>query len=108
MQWLLYYIRRISDTQLAEIALEIANRHRQTIWQQIEQYDTSMNSDQLRGYIRSRTSFLVHAEVDTFLNQNANKDPSLGERFCAQLMDSILQLATQDIENMRVRERHAA
>lgn len=70
MVWLERIVRRLKRLHLSDVALEIAVRNRDAVWQRVGHRVGSMSTAEARGYIQARIARLVHAEVDRVIQLN--------------------------------------
>ena len=76
MGWLEWTLRGFSRRPLADIAGEIAMRHRDTIWERVGPRTIGMHPAEARGYLYARVAGLVHREVDRVLRLHADLRPT--------------------------------
>ena len=94
MPWFQRIISQFRDSSLPEIANEIADRQKKSVWELVNERARFMQPAEARGYVHARVSGMVHVEVDRAYYHHDRLKISLRERLVrivqAKLVDQVL------------------
>ncbi|MBI81963.1 MAG: hypothetical protein CMJ81_02095 [Planctomycetaceae bacterium] len=107
MSWFQRVFSQFCDSSLPEIANEIADRQKKSVWELVHQRVRLMPPAEARGYVHARVSGMVHAEVDRAYYHRDRLKLSLRERLVrivqAKLVDQVLvELRERQYEKLAV------
>ena len=107
MSWFQRIFSQFRDSSLPEIANEIADRQKKSVWELVHQRVRLMQPAEARGYVHARVSGMVHAEVDRAYYHHDRLKLSLRERLVrivqAKLVDQVLvELRERQYEKLAV------
>ena len=89
-------IRRMKKLYLTDVALEIAVRQRDNVWNQVAHRIGEMSSAEARGFVRARVAGMVRFEVDRVLRQNHQLQVSQREKLAQLTTVAVIDQAMVD------------
>jgi len=97
MGWLNTILHRCSDAFYSNIALEIATRKRENIWERVGHRVFSMQPAEARGYVHARVTNLAHNEVSRLLLLNDKLHPKHHTRLIQLTIAEMVNFALADV-----------